>query len=536
MFKNLFKRKPAPIAALAKRSSGLFSTHADDFSGQDGAAVAKRREKLARLLTLPAPVRITRQGNDVATFDANDVEDSVKPIFGLGVAGISETQLMWYASQGFIGYQMCAILAQHWMIDKACTMPAKDAVRKGYNITLNNGQKLKPDVLDYMREMDEDKYDINFNMQEFIRFGRIFGIRVCKFVVESDDPDYYLKPFNIDGVQPYTYKGIAQIDPYWIVPELSSEETLKPGGIHFYEPQFWRINGKSIHRSHLVIYRTGQVADVLKPSYYYGGVSIPQAIYERVYAAERVANEGPMLAMTKRLTVLNTSLEEALADQDKFDERMNWWVNTRDNYGVKINETGDTLEQFETSLTGFDELMMSEYQIVAAIAGVPGTKLLGTQPKGFNSTGEFEESSYHETLESLQTDDLNKLLRRHYQLMIKSHINPKFNLQLRNVTPVWNELDAMTSLEQAQLNLTNAQVGGTLIASGAIEPEAELKRIIADPDSGYTGLTMDDLPDMPDPADDAGGSSGGQGGVAGATKNVEAPKPRAVAVKPTPGA
>ena len=36
----------------------------------------------------------------------------------------------WYASQSFIGHQLCAILSQHWLINKACTMPARDAIRK----------------------------------------------------------------------------------------------------------------------------------------------------------------------------------------------------------------------------------------------------------------------------------------------------------------------------------------------------------------------------------------------------------------------
>ncbi len=35
--------------------------------------------------------------------------------------------------------------------------------------------------------------------------------------------------------------------------------------------------------------------------YNYFGVSVPERIYERVYASERTANEAPQLAMTKRL-------------------------------------------------------------------------------------------------------------------------------------------------------------------------------------------------------------------------------------------
>src|SRR5665213_792769 len=160
MFGNLFKKKPAPLIQATARASSLFSTHAEDFGGRGSNAILRRRAALAERINLATrgPVPVAREGRQIGTFDADDIGDSVKPQYGLGFAGINDTQLMWYSSQGFIGYQMCAILAQHWMIDKACTMPAKDAVRKGYQITLNNGEKLDPKVLDLIREFDEDKF------------------------------------------------------------------------------------------------------------------------------------------------------------------------------------------------------------------------------------------------------------------------------------------------------------------------------------------------------------------------------------------
>ena len=71
---------------------------------------------------------------------------------------------------------------------------------------------------------------------------------------------------------------------------------------------------------------------------------------------------------------------------------------------------------------------MTQYQLVAAAAGVPATKLLGTSPKGFNATGEFEESSYGEELESIQQHDLSPLVNRHHLLLIRSHVTKKFKI------------------------------------------------------------------------------------------------------------
>ena len=153
------------------------------------------------------------------------------------------------------------------------------------------------------------------------------------------------------------------------------------------------------------------------------------------------------------------------------------------------------MQQFDTSLTDLDAVIMTQYQLVAAAANVPAVKLLGTSPKGFNTTGEFEEANYHEELESIQTHDLTPLIERHHLLLIRSEIAPKFNIAPFDTTVVWNSLDAMTAEEQAELNRKNAETGRILQESGAIDGADERQRIINDPDSGYTGL-IDDTPDM----------------------------------------
>ncbi|MBZ4283755.1 DUF1073 domain-containing protein, partial [Streptococcus pneumoniae] len=92
--------------------------------------------------------------------------------------------------------------------------------------------------------------------------------------------------------------------------------------LHYYEPTYWLINGRRYHRSHLVIYRTCEVPDILKPMYRYGGVPVPQRVMERVYCAERTANEAPELAMTKRLTAFGTDAAAAVSNPEGFGQAM----------------------------------------------------------------------------------------------------------------------------------------------------------------------------------------------------------------------
>ena len=403
---------------------------------------------------------------------------------------IPEAQVIWYSGQSFIGYQYCAILAQNWLISKCCLMPARDAIRNWFEITINDGTNVDPDIIDDINKTDV-RFKLKKNLIQFINMGRIFGIRIALFVVETSDPlEYYKNPFNADAVKPGSYKGISQIDPYWITPQLDSEAAGNPAYIDFYEPTWWNINGRLVHHTHLIIFRTEEVTDILKPSYIYGGIPIPQKIFYRVFASEQTANEAPMLAATKRMDVYKTDIAAALANEELFTRRMENWAALRNNFGIKFIDRDDDIVEFDTSLADLDAVIMTQYQLVAAAANVPSVKLLGTSPKGFNTTGEFEEASYHEELESIQEHDLTPLIERHHLLLIRSYICPKYGIEPFETTVKWHELDAMTTKEMAELNKIKAETGNLLMQAGSIDGEDERQRIVADPHSGYTGLDM----------------------------------------------
>lgn len=82
-------------------------------------------------------------------------------------------------------------------------------------------------------------------------------------------------------------KGIKQIDPQWVTPELTEVNLQDPAGLDFYEPMHYVIADRRYHKSHFVKFVPFPVPNVLKPTYNYFGVSVPERIYERVYASER---------------------------------------------------------------------------------------------------------------------------------------------------------------------------------------------------------------------------------------------------------
>ena len=452
------KKQPTPTESPKPRS--VFSTDLGDL-----VESPQRGHKAQALMQTTAMVEGTMDGLSLLP-DAAHIE------------AMPDAQFFWYAGQSLIGYQACAVLAQNWLIDKACLMPARDAIRQGYDIK-------GPDEETIQRLKSLDKqYGINKSMREFIHMGRIFGIRVAIFKVDSADPDYYEKPFNIDGVSRGSYRGISQVDPIWCIPILTDTSLSDPASMRFYEPQFWMINGKKYHRSHLAIYNPHPVPDVLKPLYQYGGVSVPQLIYERVYAAERTANEAPQLAMTKRTSVLKVNAVAMFSNMNKAKAALMEWVGLRDNYGVKIvDKESEDYAQFDTGLADLDVTIMTQYQLVAAVAEVPATKLLGTQPKGFASTGEHEAENYRQTLESIQSNDLEPMLDRHHQLLMKSVLGSD-----QPVSITWLPLDSPTAGEWADILLKRAQTAQIYASVGAVDGVDIRNQIKQDKHNDFQGL------------------------------------------------
>lgn len=483
MFNFLRKAKPEVVRESPKTANGVFST--------DLTLIAKKpsisdvANALRRSFQKDTADFKVYNADGVASAMDSGTQEGLKLTNNYG-EGLPWAQLSWYASQGFIGYQNAAMMSQQWLIDKACSMPALDAVRNGFDLTINDGTEIDPKIVNEIRELDK-KYNLNEHCVELIRKKRIFGIRVAKFEVTSKDKKYYEKPFNADGITPGSYKGISQIDPYWITPELDAD-AVTPGTQYFYEPTWWRINGQRIHRTHLVVVRNGNVPDILKPTYLYGGISVPQKIAERVYAAERTANEGPMLALTKRLTVLKADITQAAVDMCAFEEKLRTWTELMNNYGVKVISGDEEITQFDTGLADVDNVIMTQYQLVSAGADVPATKLLGTSPKGFNASGTYEAKSYHELLRTLQASDLSPLVDRHHEYVMRSDFPELFKANPIKIHAVWKPVDSPDAAEMADINSKKADTDVKLSQAGAIDGTDIRMRLISDPESGYNGI------------------------------------------------
>jgi hypothetical protein len=499
-FTNPFRRKPKQ--AVVPTAKVVDNDPLDESYYPDKLELTGIAKSLQRTISDFEVV----SSNPMAAMDAAviaRVGDSMDKSMTVGMGSMSAALAEWYNSQGFIGHQQCAILAQHWLVAKACTMSVEDSVRNGWDVDFKgvDDKAHVEELTNKVKELDK-KFKTDDVFTEAGKFTNIFGIRVLIPIIESSDPDYYQKQFNPDGITAGSFRGWSQVDPMWIFPLLDTVGASDATSPHFYDPAFWITGGKQYHRSHLVILRGDEPADILKPSYMFGGIPLTQRIAERVYAAERTANEAPLLAMSKRTTALKVDMAKAGLKRNALIKKLTDWITYRDNFGIKLLGKDEELQQTDTSLADLDVVIMTQYQIVAAIAKTPSTKLLGTSPKGFNPTGEGEADSYHEFLESIQTGWGNPFLERHYLLMSLSYFD---GVQIEHT---WQPVDSVKAEALANMQKVKAETGGVLIDKGVISPDEERQRLRLDKDSGYT-LTDEEAPGVPEPTPPEGGGGFG---------------------------
>lgn len=412
----------------------------------------------------------------------------------LSVSGFDIPEDIWaFYAQSFISWVTCAQFAQNPMINRACAVRGEDAVAVGYELTYaeaadkdldGDGKKNDDnDANDYLAALKKEtrRMGIDEVLRRFDYNKCVFGIGLA---VPTFDKDVDMStPFNIDAAGLESYTGFTVVDPYWLVPQFDHDSAADPSSKHFFEPTWWMLpNGKRIHRTWCFKCINSHVADILKPTYIYGGVPLTQMIYERVFAADKCANEAPLLALTKRLLVVDANIQQVLADPKHVKDLMDVVTYCRNNWGVMFKQPTANISQIDTALGEYDQLIMTQYQLVASIAQMPATKLLKVTPTGFQSTGEYEWKDWAQSLIDIQEMEFTPLLERHFQLLTKK--------RGKSVAIVvkFNPVDAPTEQEKAQIQSTKAGTASQLVTSGIISVDEARDVLRNDEEGQYTGI------------------------------------------------
>jgi hypothetical protein len=429
------------------------------------------------------------------------------------VADIPEDVEAFYA-RGFINWQRCAVYLQHEMINRACAIPGEDALASGYDIQYVRDDDKDSDgdgeADDTVRtELDSmKKKSTMMGLEETARmldyFKRGYGMSVAfpYFAIMDSDDDrdkaeidamYGLmeKPLNFETLKgrlsKWKFKGWSVVEPYWLTPQFDRMAASNPVSKRFFKPTWWMLpSGRKVHYTWTICAINSYVADILKPTYQYGGIPLPQMIYERVFAADKCANEAPLLALTKRLLVVDANIEQLIADPEHVQKLMDVITKARNNWGVVFKNPQSQIQQIDTSLQEVDALTMTQYQLVASIAQMPTTKLLMLTPTGFNSSGENEWKIYAQLLTAIQNNEYKPLFELHYKFLTMALFD-----EVRPVSVVFKDTDEPTEKERMEIEQMKASVASELMGAGIITPKEARVAVSSEEGSMFSDIPED---------------------------------------------
>lgn len=400
----------------------------------------------------------------------------------------------------FLGFQFLAILAQNPFIQKACGMFANSTTSKWGRVeTTEEGNSNWKDQIDELDKKFKIKSVAYRHMFNAYLFGGSLALYVCKN--EDGTPFDYSKPFNLDLITKGTFKGVKAIDPVWVRPIPDSN--LTPADLDHYEPEYYQIGGdpRNFHKSWFSKIVPYEVSDILKPTYYFFGISLAQYILPYVENTERCIREAPELLLTKRLLAVKADMGLLVENPQAMRARIKTLVDDRDNSGVLFLNAGDPLEsstedllQVDTALSDVTAVIEQQISILSMITGTPFTKFSGSSPQGMNATGEFESQTFYDSTAEKQETSLRDFIDKYYRIAIKSELE-----LIEGFSFVFNPLEEQSDKERAEILNMKSDMYIKYINSGVVFPEEVRNELIQDKMSGFNGLeelSQEELPDM----------------------------------------
>lgn len=403
----------------------------------------------------------------------------------------------------FIGYAALALVAQHPLIRAMIETLADEMTRKWIKFA---GKGSEESDAERVKELETatEKFHLKRYFNEAMKTTGYFG--GCKLFIDMGDDTNSEEgkreirtPLTLDAakIQKGSFKGFRLIEPINCYPApYNADNPLAPG---YYQPDKWLVQGRTVHGSRLLHFVQNKPSILIRPAYNFFGIPLAQMALDYVDRFDTVRISVAKLIKRFSTSILKTDMSQVLQggnydDATSLKARALMWSLLGSNEGLlALDKEAEDFVQVNTPLAGLADIVSQSLELLAAISRTPAVKLLGISPKGFNSTGEYDESNWYDHVSSQQSlvfDDPLDFAIKVIQLSEFGYID-------KDLTHSYVPLHEESETEKAQNRKSNADTNAIYIDRGVVSPEEVRAQLAADPDSSFESLDVDDLPDPP---------------------------------------
>ena len=345
----------------------------------------------------------------------------------------------------------------------------------------------------------EVRFDVRDRLAAAVKNGRKYGTGLLVMITRDGS---LTEPLIEDEVRPDDLLHLLVSHRWNATVEARDEDLFSPT---FGQPLIYRIRaGRDqylIHHSRVLRFDGGDTPGVTIGTQYSTDWSASPLIpaLSAAYGEAAMAAAINHLAQESSIATLKIKgFDQKIADHGfsgthdttpSIQEILEDFTVMKSSLRTNVIDAESDVERTEVQWRGMDRIIDINYKRLAAIVGVPATRLLGAPPVGFNATGESDMRNYAMHVKALQEQQLSEPLAR-LDLVVARSVGladpPEYDFK---------PLTDMSDLERSQVALNIANATQAFHSIGAVDEFDAMEA------ADQLGIYPDDLTDSPPPGE-----------------------------------
>lgn len=295
-------------------------------------------------------------------------------------------------------YQEMEFLAEEPFIQNIIDTKVQDIIGNKGNFKLLNEFPNPDGILDKLNsKLDELRFwDV---LREATTNALVYGGSII-YVKTGQDAS---APIISAGGKDNAYRGM-NIESLLVFP--GRNVTGVPGNLadptdpYYMVPKHWLLQGIRIDATQVVPLIYQDVPKNRKYYYNFLGMSLIQKVAPFVRKLETVYELA--IEYASKMRTLHIATDATFTNPAEAYKQLLNIKHYLNNQGVIATSTKDQVNALSIPPSGFHELCNFSAQLLASVARIPATKILGYAPAGLNNTGEYDLKTYYDVIEGYQ--------------------------------------------------------------------------------------------------------------------------------------
>ena len=265
---------------------------------------------------------------------------------------------------------------------------------------------------------------------EGLRWGRLYGGAAGLILIKGQEN--FERPLDVKAILPDTFAGLWILDRWsGVFPgqELVTDMMDPDYGL----PKFYEIRSEEqgriiakVHHSRVVRFTGRELPYLEKIAEMYWGESEIEPIYEDIALYDSVMQNMGNLTFRANVDTMEVQNLDQLFAVGSIEQQKRFWAVmqaqsvAQSNFGTRLINKGDTIQNQQYSFSGFDTVTQAAQMNLSAKTHIPVTKLFGQAPAGLNATGESDMKNYYDVVDGQREAKLRPILEKILPVLLMS--------------------------------------------------------------------------------------------------------------------